>query len=270
MSYQRAAQIMGSLGLKPTVAIDNTELPPLRSLQDLQELHAKGQQELETQGYSRAYQQAVKAYAMGLDSTLPDLEIAGTGVGKTMDAINAEAALASSRQAQYFHRETVNPILQTFAVNGVVAAEQEVSVVRDFLNAALIDVPDHDRGPLMEALAAIDDSPHGSMGMSVEWSLPETGLTVEANAASYEDGSDFYQDWRNGASMNPDHGDLGSLAIKPSVGPGWEFSGVVEMSGSGGRYERSSDWALDAAIAQATAQDFHQDGANTFAGDTDD
>lgn len=250
MGYQQAAQIIGSLGLKPTVAIDNTELPPLQSLQDLQELHAQGLEELETQGYSRAYQQAVKAYAMGLDSTLPDLEIAGTGIGKTMAQINDEAAAAISRSQQFLRADQLDPRLEGVVVNGRNITDIPVDELRDNLSVLLLESPEHERGPIMNAIAALDNSPHASMGMGIEWELPDPGLTIEANAATYEQGADFYQDWRNGG-MNPDSG-LDGLHIRPSVVQGDPiFSGVVEMSGSGGQYDRASDWALDAAIAQA-------------------
>ena len=252
MSYLEAERTLNRLGLKPVLAIDGLELPDLRTRADLDDLRDRGLQEMETRGESRAYLQWQRALQLGLDESLPDLAVAGGAVGKTMGQINAEAATAISRSQQFLRADQLDPRLQGVVVNGVPVTEIPVDQLRDNLSILLLESPEYERGPIMDAISALDNSPHSSMGMGIDWELPDPGLVVEANTGSYNQ-SDAYTNWRNGGAAS-DHG-IEGLYIRPSVSNDPIFSGITNMSGSGGTYEIASDWAAAQAAGGGESDD---------------
>lgn len=240
MGFQQSAKYLSRLGVKPAVDVSTIELPELRTRQDVEELGLRGIAEMEQYGSSRAYLQWQRALQLGLDEALPDLAIAGGAITRSLEEMAADAGEAAVTSAQYFRRDQVHPLIERMGW-----ADMEVNQLREQLHLALGAAPDHRRGPILDAISAIEASPYSSMGVTISWELPEPELVVEVNSGS-EGHSDPYTIWREGAS---DHG-LAGLAIKPSVSPDPLFSGITTMNpDGGGQYEVASDWAIAAAAS---------------------
>lgn len=244
MSFQQSAQYLSRLGITPTIDVSTTDLPNLRTRQDVEALGEQGIEEMERYGYSRAYLQYQQALRLGLDESLPDLEMAGGAISRSIEEVAGDAIAAQANSAIHFVRGRTHPLIEQMGW-----ADMEVNQLRDQLHLALGDAPNHQRGPILEALAAIENSGTGSMSMGISWDNPEPLLIYEVNSGDSGE-TDPYTTWRS----NTGDGALGDLAIKPSINNSPLYSGITSMNPDGGGvYEVSSDWALQQAIASAAS-----------------
>jgi hypothetical protein len=245
MSFQQSARILGKAGVPLAMDVRGVALPDLRTRQQLDELGARGYEEMQRNGSSYSYLQWQAALAAGLDETLPDLDLAGGAIARSVEETYGLLAEAQSTGQQYFARGSVDPLITQLGWQDL-----PVDEVRDNLSMALIDAPNHQRPAIMRALSAIENSGKTAI-TSMSFDMPEERMVVEANSTDDSVTQDPYTTWRHG--IGGGHG-LEGLAIKPSVSADPLFSGITTLNNDGGGvWERSSDWVADQYEAQAAA-----------------
>lgn len=248
MSFQQSARYLQRAGVTPALDVSGVEMPDIRTRQDLDALRDRGIREMEEQGHSYSFMQWQAALQAGLDEILPDLEIAN-GIPRSIEETAAMVADAEITSQRYFDPATVDPFIAQLGWQNLPVQE-----VRDRLSVALLEAPEHERGSIMKAIAAVENSGHSGF-TTISYDMPEERLEVFANSSDSAAALDPYSSWRNNQGFNPDHG-LEGLKIEKSINSDPLFSGITSMNPDGGGvYSVSADWALAEAQSEGESID---------------
>lgn len=208
-------KVRAKLGLNDRPVTDTMDLTHL-NLQTREDLDALREAAIEDQrrtgGASKLYQQWTEALRRGMDQALPSLRDM-EGLGTTGDAIFQETAAAMNSARQVFNPERMDPRLAGLEFDGIPVEEWNPDALRSELQLAMVDHADKAfRDKAMDLIAAIDNSPYGSLASSVEINTPERSMTVEVASAD-ETGGDWYSEQYAASQAQQEQAGLGGLRI---------------------------------------------------------
>ena len=266
MSFSDAAKMMNRAGIRPSVDLQSSALPYIRTRAELDRLRDQGLEEMDRYGQSLAYQQWMGLLARGADSSLVDLEIAGGGIPRTTEEQYQELHNASSRSTRYLTPEHLSPSLASMALDGVPITQWDVDSALTRTAELLAEAPPGPaRTQLVNFYAQLESAPATSFnGIEVGNPEPENFYQINSDPDVVRH-QDAYTAYRESLAMNQEHG-LAGLRIRPQAYPDAMLSGIVRANpDGGGEYSASDDAYYQASIAQQSQSDFHQgDATNSF------
>jgi len=264
MSFSDAAKMMHRAGIKPSVDLQLSALPAVRTRQQLDALRDQGLAEMDRYGQSLAYQQWMGLLARGADSSLIDLEVAGGGIPRTAGDQLQELYTAQANSERYLSREFLSGNLRTATLDGRHISEWPVDAALTRLAELLADAaPGPARNELVNFYSELEGAPASSF-TGIEYSQMEPINEYRINSDPDVDRhSDPYTAYRESLGMNPQYG-LEGMKIQPQAYPDPMLSGVIARPGGGLEYSVADDYVYQQSVAQQS-NDFHQgDATNTF------
>jgi hypothetical protein len=196
---------------------------------------------------SEAYDAWMTALQLGHDEGLPDVATFSGAIPMSIQAQAEEMRRAEAQAQQHWVLDRADPRLHQYGWEGRSFADMTPDQARFIAHHQIAEALPHERGAWMEVIAAIENSPTSSLGIS--WEGDFTDLTYETPSEG-SGHSDPYSQWRAASQNNQG---LNALNIQHISAEQQIFSG---MSPDGMSYNSADDWAL-AASTQG-------DDANTF------
>jgi len=238
-------KIRQDLGLRAKPITSGLQLPEFATIEQLEQYRDAGIAEMERDGVSQNYLIYQEALRCGIDQQLPSLRDM-QGMATDEQSIYQETLAAAKSSRQMFDPERLDPRLVDLEIDGVPAVDWDQHELLNHLHAGMADIGDNNaRGEIMGLIEAVQNSPAGSLGASIEINMPppKSGI-FEVASETTESTGDWYSDMR-AASMRAPQG-LESLAI----GDGFDSNGLKGIGGGGGTYSIAHDVAYQQALAQ--------------------
>ena len=172
-------KIRQDLGLQAKPITSGLQLPQFASIEQLEQYRDAGIAEMDRDGVSQNYLIYQEALRRGIDQQLPSLRDM-QGMATDERSIYQETLQAAKSSRQMFDPMRMDERLVDLSFDGKPASEWDAHDLRDKLSIALAENADENfRAEVMDLIAAVDNSPHGSMGASIEINMPAPKLGFE-------------------------------------------------------------------------------------------
>ena len=186
------------------------QLPDFATIEQLDEYRDAGIAEMQRDGHSQNYLIWQEALRRGIDQQLPSLRDM-QGLPASQQQVFQETVNAAKSSRQLFDPERMDERLVDMEFDGIPVEDWDAHELLGKLHGHMAEEGDSEiRSELMELISAVENSPHSSMGASIEINMPDPLQTYHV-ASEQEETGDWYTDARN-AAMRPPVG-LEGLAI---------------------------------------------------------